>query len=206
MSSMAAKKISLKPSRREKQSEATLLQILKAVDELFYLEGARSVGVEAVAKRAGVFKMTIYRHFDSKEALLLAYLTRMEQIFWEYFETSINKHPNDPRAQLLQFFIDLEARSHLKSFRGCPFVNIAAEFSDPSHPARKAVAQNKKSLLKRIQSIAKAAGAKNSKRLASGLTLLIEGAYAASQTFAAEDQILTALASVAEKLLDAELY
>lgn len=202
---MATKKISNKQNRKGKQGEIAVMQILKAVDELFYQEGARAVGVETVAKQAGVYKMTIYRHFESKEALLLAYLSRMEQIFWDHFETSISKHSGDPRAQLLQFFIDLESRSHLKCFRGCPFVNIAVEFSDPSHPARVAVANNKKTLLARLHALAKAAGAKNPKRLAAGLAFLIEGAYAASQTFAAEDQILTSLPSVVKKLLDAEI-
>jgi AcrR family transcriptional regulator len=195
---------STKQRRKVKQGEIGKRQILEAVDDLFYQEGARAVGVDAVAKRAGVHKMTLYRQFDSKDALLLEYLARMEQIFWGHFEASADKHPNDPRAQILQFFIDLEIRSRSNTFRGCPFVNIAAEFADSSHPARKAVAKNKKELLRRLWIMAKAAGAKNPRRLANGLAFLIEGAYAASQTFAPEERVLTALPPVAKMLLEAE--
>lgn len=191
--------------RKVKHGEIAQKQILEAVDDLFYQEGARAVGVDAVAKRAGVHKMTLYRQFDSKDALLLEYLARMEQIFWGHFEASANKHPNDPRAQLLQFFVDLEIRSRSDKFRGCPLVNVALEFADSSHPARKAVASNKKKLLDRLTIMAKAAGAKNPKQLATGLAFLIEGAYAASQTFASEEKILTALPRVAKLLLEAEL-
>lgn len=188
-----------------KHSEIAQKQILEAVDYLFYQEGARAVGVDAVAKRAGVHKMTLYRQFNSKDTLLLEYLARMEQVFWGHFEASVDKHPKNPRSQLLQFFIDLEVRSRSKEFRGCPFVNVAAEFADPSHPARDVVAKNKKELLRRIRNIAKAAGAKNPRRLANGLVFLIEGAYTASQTFAPEERVLTALPSVAKMLLEAEL-
>jgi AcrR family transcriptional regulator len=192
-------------SRKVTPQEIVQQQILEAVDDLFYQEGARNVGVDAVAKRAGVHKMTLYRQFDSKDSLLLEYLARMEEIFWGYFEVSVDNHPKDPRAQLLQFFTDLESRSRNKSFRGCPFVNVAVEFADPAHPARKVVANSKKELLRRLQQMAKAAGAKNPRRLAVGLALLIEGAYAASQTFASEDRVLSALPQVAKMLLDAEI-
>jgi AcrR family transcriptional regulator len=177
-------------------------QILQAVDELFYREGARAVSVDAVVKRAGVNKMSVYRQFASKEDLLLHYLARRDENFWEYFNGSLAKHPGQPAKQLVQFFTDLAARAGRPGYRGCPFVNIAAEFPDPEHPARQMVAQNKALLMARLLELATQAGAKDAQALANGLALLIEGAYAASQTYEPGHPLLAALPQVAQAMVD----
>src|ERR1700733_6249702 len=107
-------------------------RILDAAENLFYLEGARNVGIDAVIKRAGVNKMSLYRQFESKDDLLRHYLLRTDQRFWAYFDASIDKHPGAPRLQLTQFFVDLAQRASVPGYRGCPFVNVAAEFPDRS--------------------------------------------------------------------------
>lgn len=178
-------------------------QILQAVDELFYREGARAVSVDEVVKRAGVNKMSLYRQFESKDALLLHYLERRDQNFWGYFDASLAKHPGEPRRQLLQFFIDLSSRAGRVGYRGCPFVNIAVEFPDPAHPARQMVAQNKAQLMARLLDLATQAKAHDPQALANSLALLIEGAYAASQTYEPGHALLAALPQVAETLLQA---
>src|ERR1700733_13415901 len=110
-------------------------RILDAAENLFYLEGARNVGIDAVVKRAGVNKMSLYRQFESKDDLLRHYLLRRDERFWAYFDASLAKHPGRPRAQLRQLFVDLAARPSTAGYRGCPFVNIAVEF-----PARSQLA------------------------------------------------------------------
>jgi AcrR family transcriptional regulator len=177
--------------------------ILQAVDELFYREGARAVSIDEVVKRAGVNKMSLYRQFESKEALLLHYLERSDQNFWDYFNGSVAKHPGDARKQLLQFFIDLAGRAGRPGYRGCPFVNIAAEFPERDHPARLMVVRNKEQLMARLQELAGQTGARDAQVLADGLALLIEGAYAASQTYPPGHPLLAALPQVATALLSA---
>jgi len=177
-------------------------QILAAVDELFYQEGARAVGVDAVVKRAGVNKMSLYRQFSSKDALLLEYLKRRDERYWNYFEASLAKHTGQPAKQLLQIFIDFAERASVAGYRGCPFVNIAVEFPDTQHPARKMVADNKKRLLGRLQALAKEVSANDSLTLASSLALLFEGACAASQTYTPEDGLITSLPQVASNLIN----
>ena len=86
-----------KPERKVTSAADAQNQILAAVDELFYREGARAVGVEAVVQRAGVNKMSLYRQFESKDGLLLHYLARRDETFWGYVEASIAKHPGQPR-------------------------------------------------------------------------------------------------------------
>ncbi len=178
-------------------------QILDAAEDLFYLEGARNVGIDAVIKRARVNKMSLYRQFESKENLLRQYLLRRDKKFWAYFDASLAKHPGEPRAQLRQLFVDLAARTSAPTYRGCPFVNIAVEFPDRSHVARQMVADNKARLLERMKELAKAAGADNVSFLAKALALLIEGAYAASQTYDPGGSLMAALPKAAEVLIDA---
>jgi AcrR family transcriptional regulator len=180
-------------------------QILDAAEDLFYLEGARNVGIGAVIKRARVNKMSLYRQFESKDDLLRQYLLRRDERFWAYFDASLAKHPRQPRAQLRQLFIDLAARASAVGYRGCPFVNIAVEFPDPSHIARRMVADNKSRLLKRLRALAKAAGAHDAAFLAKALALLIEGAYAASQTYGSGSALMPALPKAAESLLNAQM-
>lgn len=180
-------------------------RILDAAEDLFYLEGARNVGIDAVVKRAGVNKMSLYRQFESKEDLLRHYLLRRDEKFWAYFDASIAKHPGEPRAQLRQLFVDLAQRTSAASYRGCPFVNIAVEFPDRSHIARRMVADNKARLLKRLMDLARAAGAADAACLAKALALLIEGAYAASQTYGLGSSLTRALPKAAEVLTDAAI-
>jgi AcrR family transcriptional regulator len=180
-------------------------QILDAAENLFYLEGARNVGIDAVIKRARVNKMSLYRQFESKDDLLRHYLLRRDERFWAYFDASLAKHTGQPRAQLRQLFVDLAARTSAIDYRGCPFVNIAVEFPDRSHIARRMVADNKARLLNRLRELTKAAGARNASFLAKALALLIEGAYAASQTYGPGSALMTALPKAAESLVNAQM-
>jgi AcrR family transcriptional regulator len=180
-------------------------RILDAAEHLFYFKGARNVGIDAVVKHARVNKMSLYRQFESKEDLLRHYLLRRDTKFWAYFDASLARHPGEPRAQLRQLFADLAARTSAAGYRGCPFVNIAVEFPDPSHIARQMVADNKARLLKRLMDLVKAAGAHNASFLAKALALLIEGAYTASQTYGPGSDLMTALPKAAEALIDSRM-
>ena len=180
-------------------------QILDAAEDLFYLEGTRNVGIDAVVKRAGVNKMSLYRQFESKEDLLRQYLLRTDQTFWGYFNTSIDKHPGAPRHQLRQIFVDLEQRASAPNYRGCPFVNVAVEYPDRSHVTRRMVADNKARLLQCLTELANAAGARDAPSLAKSLALLIEGAYAASQTYRPGSSVMSALPTAAELMIDAAI-
>ncbi|MDR8729430.1 TetR/AcrR family transcriptional regulator [Burkholderia pseudomultivorans] len=183
---MSGIEVAKPPARRTRRPVAGATaheHLLRAAEELFYKEGVRTVGVEAVVERAGVNKMSLYRQFSSKDELILAYLERMDACFFERFDASVAKHPGQPRAQLIQYFVDLAERATQKDYRGCPFVNVAAEFPDATHPARERVARNKAQLMKRLVELCEGAGAREPQALADSLALVIEGIYAASQTY-----------------------
>ncbi|MGN6807861.1 MAG: TetR/AcrR family transcriptional regulator [Trinickia sp.] len=157
--------------------------LLRAAGELFYREGIRAVGVDAVVERAGVNKMSLYRQFSSKDELVVAYLEQASERFFERFDRSIDKHPGEPVRQIAQYFEDLTGRASVEGYRGCPFVNVSAEFPDANHPARQCVARNKTELMARLLALTTAASADDPAYLANALALLIEGIYAASQTY-----------------------
>src|SRR5215470_1270367 len=176
-------------------------RILAAVDELFYRDGVRAVGVDAVIEHAGVNKMSLYRNFASKDDLIAAYVEDKNRQYWSWWDQVMQRHGPDSRRQLLGLFEELQARISRKGYRGCPFVNIAAELSDASHPARRVVALNKRELKRRLSALAEAAGAKTPDELADSLMLLMDGAYVGSQTCGAEGPTL-ALARTAQVLID----
>ncbi len=179
--------------------------LLDAAVELFHTEGVRAVGVDAVVKRAGVNKMSLYRQFASKDDLILAYLDHMQTASLARIDASIAKREGDPRAQLLQIFVDLSERASQCGYRGCPFVNVAAEFPDPEHAARKSVVNYKAEVVRRFTALVTAAGSRHPAPLVDALSLILEGAYAASQTFGPGSAPLRILPTVARQIIDAGL-
>ncbi|VVD78179.1 TetR/AcrR family transcriptional regulator [Pandoraea soli] len=177
--------------------------LLNAAVELFHTEGVRAVGVDAVVKRAGVNKMCLYRQFASKDELILAYLDHMQTASLARIDESIAKRRGEPRAQLLQIFVDLSERASRPGYRGCPFVNVAAEFPDPAHPARQSVVNYKAEMVRRFTELVTAAGLREPAPLVDALSLILEGAYAASQTFGPGSPPLRILPTVARQIIDA---
>lgn len=177
--------------------------LLRAAEDLFYREGVRAVGIDAVVARAGVNKMSLYRQFSSKDELVLAYLERKDEGFFGYVEKSFAQHPDDPARQLQQYFDDLAVRASAKDYRGCPFVNVSVEFPDVNHPARQFVYRNKARLLARLIDRARAAGADDPEALGHALGLLVEGVYAASQTYGPGCGPILAAPKVAAQLIAA---
>src|ERR1700758_5318225 len=90
--------------------------LLRAAAELFYQEGVRAVGVDAVVERAGVNKMSLYRQFASKDDLVVAYLEQSNEQFFRRFDESLAKHPGEPRKQIVQYFEDLTGRASKEDY------------------------------------------------------------------------------------------
>jgi AcrR family transcriptional regulator len=179
-------------------------RILEAAREMFYQQGIRAVGVEAIVAAAKATKMSLYRHFASKDELVAACLEGRVATFWQWFDGVLARHPGEPRAQLLALFTALAKRTSAASYRGCPMTNAAIEFPEPGHPGRKVAEANKRELRRRLELLATAAGARDPRLLADGLTLLFEGSYASSQTFGPAGPAKS-VARLAGMLIDAAL-
>jgi AcrR family transcriptional regulator len=157
-------------------------RIIDAARELFYRHGIRAVGVEAVAEAAGTNKMTLYRHFSSKDELvaecLRAFGQEVEGI-WAGLDAS---HPNDPRGQLLAWLELVATRMRDPKDRGCALINAAIELPDKDHPARQVVETFKASARARLERLCGEAGLSQPATLADELMLLVEGARVCAQS------------------------
>ncbi|WP_343713479.1 TetR/AcrR family transcriptional regulator [Inquilinus sp.] len=180
-------------------------RIFEAADELFYRQGIRAVGVDAIAKEAGVAKISLYRAFPSKDDLIVAYLDDRNADYWQRWDRAFAKHEGDPRAQLRAMMEYLADRTTAPDYRGCPFTNDAVEFPEPNHPGRRVAEANKRELRRRMLLLAEALGAPDPKTLADGLVLLVEGAYAICQTLRGRDGPGHAIVWAAEALVEAQL-
>src|SRR5258705_6711784 len=100
-------------------------RILETADRLFYGQGIRAVGVDTIAAEIGISKRTLYNYFPSKDALIVAYLSRRLR------PTKTTDMP--PAEQILGDFDRLELAFASAGFRGCPFVNAVVELGEPTH-------------------------------------------------------------------------
>lgn len=157
-------------------------RVFAVAADLFYRKGIRAVGVEEIVTRAGVAKISLYRSFSSKDDLIVAYLEHRNGEFWRGWDNSFAKLRHDPRAQLRAIMTYLAERTTQRGYRGCPFINYCAEFPDMSHPGRRVADSNKREMRRRFAEIATALDVPAPMELADGLLLLVEGAYALSQT------------------------
>ena len=157
-------------------------RILDTASEMFYRDGVRAVGIDAIIARSGVAKMSLYRNFPSKDALVTAWLEDRNEFFWGRWERAEASHAGNPRGQLAAILDMVAATVSHPKWRGCPFLNTGTEFPEPDHPARAVILANKRAVGKRLQALATAAGARDPDLLAQQLQLLIDGAYAIGQS------------------------
>jgi AcrR family transcriptional regulator len=114
-------------------------RLVEAADELFYAHGVRAVSVDRVIERAGTTKVTFYRHFQSKDDLVVAYLEHQAARERGGVDAAIARAGGDVDAALRLISEQLGVIACGPGFRGCPFINAAAEYSDPDTPVRRTV-------------------------------------------------------------------
>src|SRR3989441_7490843 len=115
-------------------------RLMQVADELFYARGLQPVGIDEIIARSGAANATLYAHFPTKDALIPAYLQQRSVAWRDYLDTTIEPYTDRPRERIDAIFRVLADRCGAADFRGCPFVNAAAEYPDPRHPARLVVA------------------------------------------------------------------
>jgi AcrR family transcriptional regulator len=151
-------------------------KILSTASRLFYANGVRAVGVEWIVAESGVAKTSLYRHFQTKDQLVAAYLEREDREFWQQWDGVIAAAAN-PKAELMSLLDWIGKRISSDGCRGCPQINVAAEFSDPEHPARKIRRRHKVAMLKRLRDIVGRIGVTRPTDTSDQLALLIDGAF-----------------------------
>ncbi|MCW6509374.1 TetR/AcrR family transcriptional regulator [Lichenifustis flavocetrariae] len=160
-------------------------RIVATARDLFHKFGIRSIGVDTIAEAAGTNKMTLYRHFGSKDDLIcecLQEVARDVETMWGEITAS---NPNDPRAQL-QEWVRRSAECVVNDGRGCDLANAAVELTEADHPARKVIEGVKRTYYIHLVDLCRAVGVAQPELLADALSLLFEGARVSRQSVGAE--------------------
>jgi AcrR family transcriptional regulator len=175
---IAAKNVSTGKDERIPPRE----RILAVAADLFYRHGIRAIGVESIAEAAGTNKMTLYRHFASKDELVAEYLRRLAEKASASWDRLAAEHPGDPRAQLRGWLENMAAHVDSGDQRGCALANAAVELPEKDHPARRVIETFKTGQRQRIIDLCAAAELTQPEMLADELFLLLEGARVTAQS------------------------
>lgn len=156
-------------------------KLVDTATELFYKHGFHATGIDRIVAEAGVAKMTLYKHFRSKDELILAVLRRRDESFRNWLMREIERREAGPRERLLVLFDVLREWFRKNDYRGCMFINAGAEYGAPDSAIRALACEHKRLLRAYVEQLARDAGASDPAELASGLTLLANGATVAAQ-------------------------
>ena len=152
-------------------------RILATAAALFYREGVRAVGVDLVVEKSGVAKTSLYRHFATKDDLVVAFMEQEDAEYWRDWDSVAAQAKGDAEAELRAHLRWIAAHIAAPMYRGCAFLNVATEFPATGHPARAVAIRNKLELQRRLGVLAKEMGIRKPSELADQLLLLIDGAY-----------------------------
>lgn len=176
-------------------------RILKAAHQLFYGQGIRGVGVEAVAATADTNKMTLYRHFTSKDELVAEYLREVAADIEGSWDRVGRDYAKDPRGHILAWLAEMGRQMERPESRGCPITNAAIELPEPSHPGRQVIEEHKRGMRRRFAENCRKAGLKRSDMIADQLLMLLDGAGVSMQTIGVASGPISSLQRHAEWLL-----
>lgn len=157
---------------------ATRQRIIDAATELFYANGLRAVSADRIIDKVGITKVTFYRHFPTKEDLIVAYLEK--RAAWERAAVQGARAAAGNPLGAFQMIADgIGQESCSPGFRGCPFINAAAEYPDPEHPVRLVVDAHRRWFKDATQELLDELGVADSSRKADQLIMLRDGAMVA---------------------------
>jgi AcrR family transcriptional regulator len=143
---------------------------------LFSRHGYHATGIDRILAESGVAKMTLYKHFRSKDDLILAALRHRDEQFCRWLQAEVEARSPNPRERLLAVFDVLEAWFREPDFNGCCFINAAAEYGRKDDPVHVAAAEHKARMTDYLRGLAQAASATAPDEVAHQMMLLINGA------------------------------
>jgi AcrR family transcriptional regulator len=182
MTSAVADSATPPPAKRRRGRPTTRRDhLLDTALRLFGRDGFHAVGIDRILAESGVAKMTLYKHFPSKQALIVAALERKDASLLAWLESGLARRGEGPREQLLAVFDLLGEWFGGADFHGCLFIKAAGEYPDLADPVHQAAAAYKRRLLGLLTGLASEAGAPSPRLLAQRLLLLVEGATVVAQ-------------------------
>jgi len=156
-------------------------RVLRTAADLFYKRGIRAVGVDTVVSASAVAKMTLYKHFPSKDSLVVAVLEQQGRAWREWLLGAVEGRATDAQGRLLCLFDVLGEWFSTEGFQGDACLNAAVELRDPSHPAWVVICSHTSWLRGYIGSLVTEAGLSDPECTADSIFLLVQGAIVGSQ-------------------------
>ncbi|MCC7118229.1 MAG: TetR/AcrR family transcriptional regulator [Anaerolineales bacterium] len=151
-------------------------RILEVASQLFYHRGIRAVGIDTIIAKADVAKMTFYKHFKTKDVLVVEFLKRRDERWRAWFEETVYRLAPQAQDRPLAIFDALEERFLTVDFRGCAFINTMVEVADGDHLAHQTAAEHKQKVQGFIQSVLTEAHIHHPEELSKAFMLLVDGA------------------------------
>ncbi len=158
----------MRPTKRD--------ELVQKAFAIFYRNGFQATGMDRLAVETGISKTSMYKHFRTKEELILAALRLRDEQFRNFRARRLETLADTPRGQLLAIFDLLGEWFRQDGFRGCMFIKASAEYQEPDHPIHAQSAEHKRLLFVSVRELAQEAGAPDPAALARALMLLEEGA------------------------------
>ncbi len=180
-------------------------RLIDAARTRFYRDGFRNVGLDAILDDVGISKTAFYKHFESKDDLMIAVLDGTDQWLRHQFMDMIRQRGGrSAEGQLLALFDVVEAIIEEDDFHGCIFINAAMEFPLPHDPAHEAAARNKVAIETIVHDIAERAGIASPIEFAREICLIIEGTYV-TRTVSGDKAVIDTARHLAQRVLAAHL-
>jgi AcrR family transcriptional regulator len=156
-------------------------RILDTAYDLFSRHGIRAVGVDRIIATSGVAKMSLYRHFSSKDALVLAFLQEREKRWtMEWLHAEVTRRGEDGASRMLAIFEVFDEWFQEPDFEGCSFINVLLEFGDLDHPIRLASGRHLATIRGLVQEFAEEAGVADPEAVAAQWHILMKGSIVAA--------------------------
>lgn len=168
--------------RTEAEPKSARERILDTAGILFYRDGFHAVGIDTIIAESGVAKMTLYRHFPSKDDLIVAYLNRGNDLFWDWIDQT-TAGVQGPQEKIVAIFEAIGKQATSPQCLGCSFQGAALEFPLQEHPAHQVALAHKEIFRERLRLLADQAGLKAPGELANQLLMLMEGAWIVSRMY-----------------------
>lgn len=176
--------------------------LIEVATELFNRCGYHASGIDRVIAEAGVAKTTLYRHFRTKEDLIVAVLQRIDAQHREGLRSAVDRLAHEPKQKILASFDVLEDWFRGNSFYGCPFMSAASEYNVRTSPVFQVVVLHKRLMIAYFEELARAAGLDEPARIGEEINLLHEGATAVAQVNG-DPSIARRAKAMAARLIDA---
>jgi AcrR family transcriptional regulator len=161
-------------------------RILDTAFRLFYAHGIRAVGIDRIIAESEVAKATFYKHYPAKDDLVIAYLDKVDATWGQQLRTAADAAGPDPAEQLVGMFDALATACRREGYRGCAFINAAAE-NQPGTAVHERTLAHKLAVRAWVRDLAEQAGAQDPDALARALTLLLDGGLASGSLDAQPD-------------------